>query len=135
MKDWKPTAPAKALRLRADLYALLRRFFAERGVLEVETPLLSAAAPFELRELRLRLEGGQRLRDDQVVPRQLLGFGNLDNGVGGVVLDRQRDVAAQERGEVQRAPVAIGLSLFPQCIAHALALAEQHQLQNERKQN
>jgi lysyl-tRNA synthetase class 2 len=43
MKDWKPTANLKALRLRADLYALLRRFFAERGVLEVETPVLSAA--------------------------------------------------------------------------------------------
>ena len=35
MKDWKPTANLKALRLRAELYALLRRFFAERGVLEV----------------------------------------------------------------------------------------------------
>ena len=43
MKDWKPTAPAKALKLRADLYALFRRYFAERDVLEVETPVLSAA--------------------------------------------------------------------------------------------
>jgi lysyl-tRNA synthetase class 2 len=43
MKDWKPTANLKALRLRAELYALLRRFFAERGVLEVETPVLSSA--------------------------------------------------------------------------------------------
>jgi len=43
MKDWKPTANLKALRLRAELYALLRRFFAERGVLEVETPVLSRA--------------------------------------------------------------------------------------------
>lgn len=32
-----------ALRLRAQLYALIRRFFAERQVLEVETPILSAA--------------------------------------------------------------------------------------------
>lgn len=43
MKDWKPTANLKALRLRAQLYALIRKFFAKRGVLEVETPMLSAA--------------------------------------------------------------------------------------------
>jgi len=32
-----------ALRLRARLYALIRRFFADRQVLEVETPMLSSA--------------------------------------------------------------------------------------------
>jgi len=36
-----------ALELRASLYALIRRFFAERGVLEVETPILSAAGNTE----------------------------------------------------------------------------------------
>lgn len=36
-----------ALELRARLYALIREFFAERGVLEVETPVLSAGANTE----------------------------------------------------------------------------------------
>lgn len=36
-----------ALRLRADLFALIRGFFAARGVLEVETPMLSAAGNTE----------------------------------------------------------------------------------------
>ena len=33
----------KHLRLRAETYARIRRFFADRDVLEVETPILSAA--------------------------------------------------------------------------------------------
>jgi len=37
----------EALELRANLYALIRRFFAERGVLEVETPILSEAGNTE----------------------------------------------------------------------------------------
>jgi lysyl-tRNA synthetase class 2 len=37
----------QSLRLRAQLYALIRRFFADRNVLEVETPILSAAGNTE----------------------------------------------------------------------------------------
>jgi lysyl-tRNA synthetase class 2 len=43
-KGWSPAAALQILRLRARLVARVRRFFAQRGVLEVETPMLSAAA-------------------------------------------------------------------------------------------
>lgn len=61
MKDWKPTANAKALRLRAELYALVRRFFAERKVLEVETPILSAAGNTDpnIESFNLRFDGAK----------------------------------------------------------------------------
>jgi lysyl-tRNA synthetase class 2 len=42
--DWRPTATLSALRRRAELLARVRDFFAERQVLEVETPILSAGA-------------------------------------------------------------------------------------------
>ncbi|MGH8530238.1 MAG: EF-P lysine aminoacylase EpmA [Nevskiales bacterium] len=41
---WRPSADQQALRLRADWLTRIRSFFAARGVLEVETPLLSAAS-------------------------------------------------------------------------------------------
>ncbi|HST45025.1 MAG TPA: EF-P lysine aminoacylase EpmA [Luteimonas sp.] len=43
VSDWTPSASLDALRLRARLNAGLRDFFHRRGVLEVETPTLSAA--------------------------------------------------------------------------------------------
>jgi lysyl-tRNA synthetase class 2 len=41
---WQPTATLAALRLRAGMLAGARNYFAARGVLEVETPVLSAGA-------------------------------------------------------------------------------------------
>lgn len=41
--DWRPTASRDALARRAEIAARVRAFFAARDVLEVETPLLSAA--------------------------------------------------------------------------------------------
>src|SRR3989344_2064431 len=42
--DWRPAPIQETLKLRARLLERLRTFFSERGVLEVETPMLSAAA-------------------------------------------------------------------------------------------
>ncbi|MFN3580275.1 MAG: EF-P lysine aminoacylase EpmA [Pseudomonas sp.] len=44
MDQWRPSASLDALRARAGIMDALRRFFAERGVLEVDTPALSVAA-------------------------------------------------------------------------------------------
>jgi elongation factor P--(R)-beta-lysine ligase len=68
MTDWRPSASFEALRLRARLNAAIRSFFAERGVLEVETPILSQAgntepniASFPL-EFSGRTDGAPRTR-------------------------------------------------------------------------
>lgn len=41
--DWRPSASIAALQQRAQLLASLRSFFAERDILEVETPLLCSS--------------------------------------------------------------------------------------------
>jgi len=68
MADWQPSANFDALRLRARLYAAIRDFFAERGVLEVETPVMSRAGNTEpnIASFALafsgRTDGGPRTR-------------------------------------------------------------------------
>jgi len=42
--SWNPACSIEQLKARAAMYAQIRAFFRERGVLEVETPLLSRAA-------------------------------------------------------------------------------------------
>ncbi|MFT4020342.1 MAG: EF-P lysine aminoacylase EpmA [Acinetobacter sp.] len=42
--SYQPTCDLNALKARAKLYQQIRQFFAERNVLEVETPILSSAA-------------------------------------------------------------------------------------------
>jgi lysyl-tRNA synthetase class 2 len=66
--DWAPSAAFKTLHLRARLNACIRAFFADRGVVEVETPVLSVAgntepniASFSL-EFSGRTDGAPRTR-------------------------------------------------------------------------
>lgn len=66
--DWRPSAGFGALRLRARLNAEIRAFFAARGVIEVETPVMSRAgntdpniASFAL-EFSGRTDGAPRTR-------------------------------------------------------------------------
>lgn len=60
--DWEPTASAAALQLRARLLARTRAFFAARGVLEVETPILGTAMATDphLESLRVSVAGSPR---------------------------------------------------------------------------
>lgn len=48
MADWRPAAAPELLKLRADALAGIRRFFAARDILEVETPLLAPATVTDL---------------------------------------------------------------------------------------
>ncbi|HEY1142365.1 MAG TPA: EF-P lysine aminoacylase EpmA [Lysobacter sp.] len=68
MQDWQPSASFDALHLRARLNAAVRRFFDERSVVEVETPVLARAgntdpniASFSL-EFSGRTDGAPRTR-------------------------------------------------------------------------
>jgi lysyl-tRNA synthetase class 2 len=60
--EWEPAASLAALRLRARLLALTREFFAARGVLEVETPILGSATATDphIQSLRTEVEGRPR---------------------------------------------------------------------------
>jgi len=47
MSDWRPTASLEMLKTKARLLSKLRAFFAEKNILEVQTPLLSQAGNTE----------------------------------------------------------------------------------------
>ena len=60
MASWRPTASLQSLQRRAKILSGLRQFFAEREILEVEVPLLSAAGGTDLNIELLKIEGENR---------------------------------------------------------------------------
>src|SRR6185437_9319129 len=61
--DWRPTASTATLAQRAALLACAREFFAHRGVLEVDTPLLigTAVTDVHIHSARVELETGAKI--------------------------------------------------------------------------
>ncbi len=60
MADWQATAAIDMLRRRAELLATLREFFAQRDVLEVETPQLSNNAVTDVHLKSFTVSSGQQ---------------------------------------------------------------------------
>ena len=59
-QDWRPGASRRAVEARARLLAAIRAFFADRGVLEVETPILCRAGNSDPNIASLATEGPRR---------------------------------------------------------------------------
>jgi lysyl-tRNA synthetase class 2 len=59
-EDWRPAATPERIALRARVLAEVRAFFAERNVLEVETPLLSLAGTTDPNIESFAVEDGER---------------------------------------------------------------------------
>ncbi|ROR35182.1 EF-P lysine aminoacylase EpmA [Inmirania thermothiophila] len=80
--DWGPACSRAVLEARARLLAAVRAFFAARGVLEVETPLLSAGTVTDPALEPLRTRVGGRRRHLQTSPefhmKRLLAAGSGD---------------------------------------------------------
>ena len=62
MKSWEPTCTVETLRLRAGILETVRRFFADRGVLEVQTPTLGLTSVSDVQIESLRTTGGEFLQ-------------------------------------------------------------------------
>lgn len=77
MKTWTPTADLPALRARAALNASIRAFFETRGVLEVETPVLSRHATVDRHIESFRTVDGRWLQTSpEFAMKRLLAAGS-----------------------------------------------------------
>lgn len=80
MQNWKPTASIENLKKRAEIIAKIRSFFAERNVLEVETPLLSHATVTDVHLHSIKTAGDLYLQTSpEYAMKRLLaaGFGSM----------------------------------------------------------
>jgi lysyl-tRNA synthetase class 2 len=84
VEDWRPTARLEVLRLRAQLLATAREFFAKRRMLEVDTPMLVNAAVTDphIESARVLFAGSRRERFLHTSPeyamKRLLAAGSGD---------------------------------------------------------
>jgi elongation factor P--(R)-beta-lysine ligase len=83
--DWQPTATRAALERRAAMLASARAFFAERKLLEVDTPIMVNAPVTDIHihsaEVRLRRHGGDRMflhTSPEYAMKRLLASGSGD---------------------------------------------------------
>lgn len=84
LKTYQPTCSIEALKERAKLYQTIRTFFAERDVLEVETPIISQAGVTDVHLASVRalrhIQGKQRIQYLQTSPefamKRLLASGS-----------------------------------------------------------
>lgn len=76
MSDWQPSSSLENLRHRAQLLADIRRFFAERSVLEVDTPLLSNQGITDVNLTNIRTtDGGFLQTSPEYAMKRLLAAG------------------------------------------------------------
>ena len=75
-KEWRPSASHQALKARAKLYADIRAFFAQRSVLEVETPVLSVHATTDVHIQSLKTTQGYLHTSPEFAMKRLLAAGS-----------------------------------------------------------
>lgn len=80
MDDWKPSANLHLLKQRAKMLMTIRSFFAQRDVLEVETPALSQAANSDPYIESFSLDSGKRFlhTSPEYAMKRLLAAGSGD---------------------------------------------------------